>query len=390
MNKMTPGNLVLNFTEEHECYRAYVRNFATREIAPNSRKWDEENKIPWDAVRKMGEAGLLGVIAPKDMGGQARDNVSLGITIEELARADISCAIICWLQASIGTLMPGWGADTVRAVNAGEKMVALAMSEQDSGSDVGNTSTVAIRDGDDYIISGTKIHVSLVPGAQVMAVTAKTETEDSKMSISMFRVDADLPGVTVSSMEQMGARAHQLGRVIFDNVRVPSSALMGADGGGRQALNVRFNVSRCLSPLAAIGAAQTALEETIEFTKNRIVYGRPIATNQAVSFPLVEHWTRIEAARLMAYRALTLTTLGQTSMQEAAMAKWFGISSAKEAITDCLQLHGADGYLVEYPQEQRLRDVTALSFTGGTINIMKVLLVRELFGRDFSGLDPSA
>ncbi|WP_373086586.1 acyl-CoA dehydrogenase family protein [Sneathiella sp.] len=386
MDDITPSNLVLTFTEDHERYRAYVREFAKKEIAPYSSKWDQENRIPWEAVKKMGDAGLLGVIAPREMGGQARDHVCLGITIEELARADISCAIICWLQASIGTLMPGWGAETVRAVNAGETMVALAMSEQDSGSDVGNTSTFAKKAGDEYVINGTKIHVSLVPGAQVMAVTAKTESEDGKTKISMFRVDSDLPGINVSSMDQMGARAHQLGRVVFEHVRVPASAMMGDDGGGRRALNVRFNVSRCLSPLAAIGAAQAVLEETIEYTKNRIVFDRPIATNQAVSFPLVEHWTRIEAARLMAYRALSMSSLGQSSMREAAMAKWFGISSAKAAISDCLQLHGADGYLIDYPHEQRVRDVTALSFTGGTINIMKVLLVRELFGREFSGL----
>jgi cyclohexanecarboxyl-CoA dehydrogenase len=170
-------------------------------------------------------------------------------------------------------------------------------------------------------------------------------------------------------------------------VRVPASALMGDGGAGKRVMNVRFNVSRCLSPLAAIGAALAVLDRTTEFAREKIVFGRAIATNQSVSFPLVEHYTRLEAAKLMAYRALRMNDLGLNAVKEAAMAKWFGISSAVQAVTDCLQLRGANGYLTEHPYEQRLRDVTGLQFTGGTINVMKILLVREMIGRDFTGIN---
>lgn len=372
---------------DHECLRASVRSFAVNELAPFSKKWDRANKLPWEAVHKMGAAGLLGVISPHELGGQNRDYVSLGIVIEELARADISSAIICWLQATVGTLIPGWGNETVRSVNAGQKLVCLATSEEGAGSDVSNMRTTARRDGTDYVINGEKIHVSLIPGAHVMGVTAKVHSEVGRSSITMFRVPTDFEGVSCSPMEQMGARAHQLGRVKLVDVRVPSDAILGGDGAGKRVMNVRFSVSRCLSPLAAIGAAQATLDDTIEFAKSYRVFGRPIGTNQSISFSLAEHSTRLEAARLLAYQALKLNSLGLPATKEAAMAKWFGITSSVQAISDCLQMHGANGYLTDWPLEQRLRDVTALLFTGGTVNIMKVLLVRELLGRDFTGID---
>ena len=372
--------------KDHDALRAHVRAFAETRLAPHSAAWDRADRLPREAVLAIGEAGLLGLIAPAALGGSERDAVSLGIVIEELARADVSCAIICWLQATVGSLIPGWGDDTVRDVNAGRRLVCLATSEEGAGTDVARMRTTAREDGDGWLISGEKIHVSLVPGADVMAVTARVEGE-GKPRIVMLRVEADQPGVTCSPMQQMGARAHQLGRVVLDGVRVPRGAVMGGGASGQRALNIRFNVSRCLSPLAAIGAASKTVEDTIAFTKRHTVFGRPIATNQAISFPLVEHLTRLEAGRLLAYKALALNDRGLNATKEAAMAKWFGITSSVAAITDCLQMHGANGYLTEFPHEQRLRDTMATFFTGGTVNVMKLLLVREFFGRDFTGIE---
>jgi cyclohexanecarboxyl-CoA dehydrogenase len=375
------------FSADHEQYREKVRSFANDRLSPNSRRWDAENVIPWDAVAAMAEEGLLGVIAPKDVGGASRDYLSLGITIEELAKADVSCAIICWLEATIGTLMPGWGEETLRDVHAGRKLIALATSEEHAGSNVANIKTVAVADGGDVVINGEKIHVSLVPGAAVLGVSARIETGTGRPEIRMFRVPSDASGVTCEPMEQLGARAHQLGRITFRDVRVPADAVLGKGQSGGRVLNERFNVSRCLSPLAAIGAAQATLDMTMEFAKNRKVFGRPIATNQSISFPLVEHYTRLEAARLLAYKALWMNQNGQSAQADTAMAKWFGVTTSIQAITDCLQIHGANAYLVDYPFEQRLRDVHAFNFTGGTVNVMKILLVRSLLGREFTGLD---
>lgn len=281
---------------------------------------------------------------------------------------------------------PGWGDDTLRALYRGEAAIGLAMSEEGAGSDVSAIKTSAVQEGDHFILNGTKIHVSITPGADLLAVSCKMRNSAGKEVIGMLRVPTDLPGVATSQMPQMGSRAHSLGVVNFDNVRVPLDALLGGEGGGKALMYARFNVSRCLSPLAALGAAGAVVRQTMRFAREKMVFGRPIATNQSVSFPLVEHLTRIEAGRLMAYRALWMNDQGLDASTDAAMAKWFGITSGIQAISDCLPIFGANGYLVDGPVEQRLRDVMSLQFTGGTVNIMKVLLVRQLLGDEFAGL----
>ncbi|HVE88990.1 MAG TPA: acyl-CoA dehydrogenase family protein [Burkholderiaceae bacterium] len=380
--------LDFTFSPEHEAWRTHVREFAERELHPHSREWDEQGDLPYDALRRMGEAGILGVIGARRLGGQERDYLSLGIAIEEIAAADISCALIAWQQATHSHFFPGWGDDTVRAVHAGESVIAFATSEEDAGSDLSAIQTRAVRDGEDYVLNGQKVHVSMMPGADVLAVSCKIASDEPSESkkMALLRVPSNLPGVSSSLMEQMGARAHRLGIVNFDNVRVPATATLGEEGQGKALMYARFNVSRCLSPLAALGAAQAALKETMQFAKERIAFGRPIATNQSISFPLVEHHAKIEAARLLAYRALVANDKGLDATKDAAMAKWFGITTGIETIQDCLQMYGANGYLKDNAIEQRLRDVYSFLFTGGTLNIMKLILVRQLLGAEFAGL----
>ncbi len=379
--------LDFSFSDEHQAWREHVRAFARRELLPRSRLWDEAPELPREAIRSMGRAGILGVIGSPSLGGQGRDYVSLGIAIEELAAVDVSCALIAWQQATHAHFFPGWGDDTLRAVHAGECVVALATSEENAGSDLSAIEVTAVEDGDDYVINGTKVHVSTVPGADVLAVSARIAgAPGHKPRMVLLRVPTRLAGVHVSVMEQMGARAHMLGEVRLDQVRVPRSATLGGEGEGKALMYARFNVSRCLSPLAALGAARFVLQETVDFAKKRIVYGRPIATNQSISFPLVEHHARIEAARLLAYRALVANDRGEDATADAAMAKWLGISTGVTVIQDCLQMFGANGYLRDTGIEQRLRDVYAFLFTGGTLNIMKLIMVRHLLGAEFAGL----
>ncbi|MFN5775476.1 MAG: acyl-CoA dehydrogenase family protein [Limnohabitans sp.] len=379
--------LDFSFSPEQEEWRQYVRDFARRELQPHSQVWDTEAILPREAIRAMGKAGILGVIGDKSLGGQARDYVSLGITIEELAAVDISCSLIAWHQATHSRFLPGWGDDTVRQVHAGECVVALATSEKNAGSDLSAIQVTAKREGDEYIVDGEKIHVSTIPGADILAVSAKVMSEDGgKPQMILLRVPTSLPGVSVEAAQQMGARAHSLGSVKLDQVRVPVTATLGQEGEGKALMYARFNVSRCLSPLAALGSARGVLNETIDFARNRQVFGRPIGINQSISFPIVEHHTRIEAARLLAYRALVANDHGVDASADAAMAKWFGISTGVSVIQDCLQMFGAQGYLKEQGIEQKLRDVQAFLFTGGTLNIMKLLLVRQVMGPEFAGL----
>lgn len=374
------------FTPQQEAFRLQVRAFAQRELAPRSGDWDRRAELPREALLLLGGAGLLGITGRRELGGQALDYMSLGIAVEEIAAADISCAEICWIQNTISQFFPGWGDDTLRAMYRGDVAIGLATSEENAGSDVSAMVTSATLEDDDYVIDGTKIHVSLTPGADVLAVSARMPATNGRQQIGMLRVPTDLPGVRITRMEQMGARAHSLGVVNLDRVRVPRTSLLGGEAAGKALMFARYNVSRCLSPLTALGAAGEVVRQTMDFARTKVVFGRPIATNQSVSFPLVEHQTRIEAGRLLAYRALWMNDAGQDASVEAAMAKWFGITCGIQAITDCLPLWGANGYLQDYPIEQRLRDVMSLQFTGGTINIMKVLLVRQLLGNEFAGI----
>jgi cyclohexanecarboxyl-CoA dehydrogenase len=377
---------MLPFSAEHEALRHRVREFAAAELRPRSRQWDEDAKLPREAVRLLGGAGLLSLLGARSLGGRELDYVSLGIAVEEVAAADISCAQIVWIQNTIGHFFPGWGDETLLAMRRGEAVLGLAMSEEGAGSDVSAIQTEAVADGDDYIVNGSKIHVSMMPGADVLAVSCKMPAAGGKPAIGMLRVPTTAPGVRSEIMEQMGARAHSLGAVRFENVRVPRSALMGGEGQGKALMYARFNVSRCMSPLAALGAAGAVVKAAIESARGKVIFGKPIAVNQSISFPLVEHQTRIEAGRLLAYRALWMNDAGEDASTEAAMAKWFGITISIQAISDCLPMFGANGYLKDWPVEQRLRDVMSLQFTGGTINIMKVLLVRQLIGAEFAGL----
>ncbi len=379
--------LDFSFSPEHDAWRMHVREFARRELKPMSQAWDSQAVLPREAIAAMGRAGILGVVGAAGLGGQARDYVSLGIAIEELAAADISCSLIAWHQATHSHFLPGWGEDTVRAVHAGRCVVALATSEKDAGSDLSAIQTTASREGDEYVVNGEKIHVSTVPGADILAVSARIpDPAGGKPQMALLRVATSLPGVTVGRMEQMGARAHCLGTVRFENVRVPVTATLGEAGQGKAIMYARFNVSRCLSPLAALGAARSVLEETIEFARTRKVFGKPIGINQSISFPIVEHHARIEAGRLLAYRALVANDRGQDATADAAMAKWFGISTGVNVIQDCLQMFGAQGYLKEQGIEQKLRDVHAFLFTGGTLNIMKLMMVRQVLGPEFAAL----
>lgn len=374
------------FTSAHLDFRQKVREFAAREIYPQSRNWDKSKVLPREALHLMGSAGILNILGSRDQGGQELDYVSLGIAIEELARADVSCALIAWLQNTLSHFFPGWGDETLQRIHRGEVVIGLATSEDDAGSDVSAMKTLAVASKDGYILNGKKTHVSLIPGADILAVSCRVDTGSGKNSIGMLRVPTNLPGVEISLMNQMGARAHCLGVVSFSDVRLPREALIGEEGQGKALMYARFNVSRCMSPLAALGAASAVLDATSSFAKEKIVFGKPIAVNQAISFPLVEYYTRVEAARLMAYRALSLNDAGEDASTQAAMAKWLGITTSIDAISDCLPIFGANGYLEEFPVEQRLRDVMSLQFTGGTINIMKILLVKELLGREFTGL----
>ncbi len=374
------------FTPEQDELARTVRLFATRELAPRSRDWDRTAEFPAETWRRMGELGLLGLRIPVEYGGVDADFVMVGIAMEETARGDFSCTYGIQLAALAGEILGKNGdPDVCRRwlprVASGEAAMALALTEPSAGSDAAALQCRARRDGDDWIITGEKSGISLGMAAHAAIVFARTGGAKSK-GVSAFLVPLDAPGVARSALRDMGS--HAVGRAVlsFDGVRVPGSHLIGAEGSGFQQVMRGFDYNRVAIALACLGIAQISLEETMAYVRERTTFGKPLARYEGVTFPIAEAATQLEAARLFSYRALWLADRGQAHTKEAAMVKWWAPKIARETIHQCLLLHGHYGYTDELPFEQRLRDVIGLEIGDGSAEIMKIIVARELMGRE--------
>jgi len=374
------------FTPEQDELARTVRAFATRELAPRSREWDRTGRFPKETWRRMGELGLLGLRVPVEYGGVDADFLMVGIAMEETARGDFSCTYGIQLAALAGEILGKNGDPEVcrrwlPPVASGEVAMALALTEPSAGSDAAALQCRARRDGDDWIITGEKSGISLGMAADAAIVFARTGGERAK-GVSAFLVPLDARGVSRSALRDMGS--HAVGRAVltFDGVRVPANHLIGAEGSGFQQVMRGFDYNRVAIALACLGIAQISLEETMTYVRERTAFGHPLARYEGVSFPIAEAATQLEAARLFSYRALWLVDRGQPHTKEAAMVKWWAPKLARETIHQCLLLHGHYGYTDELPFEQRLRDVIGLEIGDGSSEIMKMVVARELMGRE--------
>jgi cyclohexanecarboxyl-CoA dehydrogenase len=372
--------------EQDELVRT-LRAFARRELAPRSRHWDRTGEFPWDVWRQMGELGLFGLRVPAEFGGQDADLVTTGLAIEEIARGDFGCTYGIQLAGLAGAIIGTNGTDEVRrrwlpGIVSGETVVAIALTEPGVGSDAASLACRAVGEGDEYVITGEKSGISLAMAAHVVMLFARTDPTEKARGVTAFLVPLDLPGVSRSPLRDMGSRS--IGRAVlaFDHVRVPRSHRLGGEGTGFYQVMKGFDFNRVLIALACLGAAQASLDETMAYVKERRAFGRPLVQNQGVSFPIAEAATHMEAARWLSYRALWLADHGQPHGKEAAMVKWWAPKLAVETIHQCLLLHGHYGYTDELPFEQRLRDVIGLEIGDGTAEVMKLIVARELMGRE--------
>lgn len=374
-----------HFSEKQEQFRARAREFVQAEIAPNSAKYEERGELPLDALKKMGEAGLLNIHYPKRFGGQASGFVDIGIATEEMGRGDVSCGLMIAGTNTWGSELP-WGRQLQRAFMRGEKMNCGGYTEPNAGSDAAGYRTTAVREGEEYVINGVKRYISFIPGAQAMAVAVKTAPEKGAYGMSLVRVDLDThrQGIKITPIPELGMVAHMFGNIVFKNVRVPVSNLIASEGKGFYMLEKVWNVMRCLNALNCLGAAQASLEESIEYVKRRKAFGLPIGKYQAVQFRIAEDYTRIEAARFLCYSGLEMADRGLDNRKESAMAKWFGATVSFQAIDNALQNHGSFGYTKLLPIERRWRDVRCFQIANGTVDIMKSIIGRQLLGKEYS------
>lgn len=373
--------------ESQEMLRHSVRKFAEAELLPNFQRWDRTGEwLPDDFIQKIVDMGLLNLRLPEEYGGQGASFVDCGIVCEEIGRCDhqiryiISNAIHLGEMAS--SMDPELRAEWIPRIANGE-MMSLAFTEPRGGADAGNITTKAVKDGDDYIISGEKTSITFAGVSKVVFVSARTGGPGPR-GLSFFLVPTDLPGVTATNFERMGQRLDRAGSFFFDNVRVPARNMVGRENEGFIWAMTIIGYNRNFVPLACIGAAQKSLEETIEYVKQRQVMGRSLSKWQAVATELAVAATKLDAARLLCYRALWAKDQGRRHDTESSMAKWWGVQAANEVLYTCVRLNGHYGFAKELPHEQRLRDCIGMESADGPREVHHGIIARDLLGKEFA------
>ena len=375
-----------SWQEEDELLRDTVRRYATERLAPDYARWESE-PFPRERVKELGDLGVLGILIPPEYGGSGGRYVSLGVAAEEIGRADFN--VTSFLQlAGIVTGLLAEGREDIRkewlpGVACGELIVAFALTEPGVGSDAARLSVTARRDGGDLVVSGEKASCTFAGSADACVVFARTGGPGAA-GISMVLVPLDRPGVSRQVYDSVGGKLSQRGSLFFDDVRVPAANQLGAEGAGFVGAMQGFDFNRSIIALGCIGTALQSLDETIAYTKERTTFGKPLARHEGVAFPIAEHLALLHATRLLAYEALARADAGQPHTAQAAMAKWLGPKQAAEAIHTCLLFHGWTGYGNDIPFAQRYRDMVGFEIGDGTAEIMKAIIAREAFGREFA------
>ena len=376
-------------SEDQAAVRDSVRGFARAKLAPGYLERAKSGRFPWDAHREIAGLGVFGLLAGPEFNPlPGEDFVAAGLAVEELAYADFNLANaaipVMLMTALIARHAPGPVRSTwLRPLVEGDAYVCLGLTEPGCGSDVTAIATTATATADGYLISGEKASVTMLSHGGAIIVIARTVRDGQSAGPSAFLVPLDAPGVTRSPLQDTGWTPMGRGLLHLDRVEVPAGALLGAEGAAFRSVLGGFDFTRPLLALTAVGCAQATLDETAGYVSERRAFGSPLARFEGVSFPLAEHATHLEAARLLCYSALWHRTAGQPHTALAAMTKWYGPYHASQAIRDCLLLHGNLGYSAEFPLEQRLRDVLAVEIADGTAQIQKIIIARELFGRQF-------
>jgi cyclohexanecarboxyl-CoA dehydrogenase len=374
-------------TEEHDLLRKAARDFAERGLAPGAKERARENRIPEWMVKKIAELGYIGMAADERYGGMGMDMMSVGVVVEEFGKVDIGAAHAVLVPTQCCTLFESASEDQrdiwLPRLCRGELMPCLAITEAGCGTDAAAISMHAVRDGDTYVLDGEKAPVTRGMQADTIIVWAKTDPDAGARGVSCFFIPSDTPGLSFSEIPYDGLISLNCATVAFDNVRVPAGNRIGEEGKGFYMLMDRFDVIRVLLGLVALGQAQSSLKEIIAYTKGRTAFGRPIAKYEGISFKIAEAATRLDAARLLCYRALWMRDRGLRHSKESAMCKWYAPAVAFDVIHDSVLMMGHYGYSTEYPYTQRLLDVMGYKIADGTAEAQKLVIVRELIGKEF-------
>jgi len=371
--------------DEQQMIRKMVREFAEKELAPRAEEVDAKGQFPWEAIRKMGELGLLGLNVPEAYGGAGADMVSYALAIEEIARACGSTALTVAAHALCTTPLALFGSEEQKRKYlvplAQGKLGAFGLTEPGAGSDAASIKTTATRDGDWWVLNGSKIFITNGGLADVLIIVAVTDKSKGTRGISAFIVEKGTPGFTAGRDEdKMGLRGALTSQLFFENCRLPAANLLGSEGDGFKYALATLDSGRIGIGAMSVGLAQAALEASLRYAKERVQFGQPIANFQAIQWMLADMGTQIEAARLLVLRAAALKDKGQRFTKEAAMAKLFASEMAERACHKAIQIHGGYGYVREYAVERFYRDVRLCEIGEGTSEVQRLVIARQLLG----------
>ncbi|MHC1727671.1 MAG: acyl-CoA dehydrogenase [Syntrophobacteraceae bacterium] len=370
-----------NLTEEHKLIRANVREFCEKYVDPIAEQTDAEPKFPADTVKKLAEQDLLGIPYPTEYGGAGSDYLAYTIVVEELSRAcattgfTLEChtSLACFPLFKFGTeeqkqkyLVP---------LCKGEMLGAFALTEPGAGTDAGAATTVAVKEGDDYVLNGSKIFISNAPVAGVIIIFALTDKSKGTKGLSAFIVPAGTPGLIIGKhLNKMGIRGSLTSEVLLKDCRIPQENLLGGEGQGFKIAMMTLDGGRIGIAAQALGIAQAALDESIHYSKERVQFGKPIAALQAIQWMIANMATDVEASRFLTYKAAWNYDQGLPYSKEAAMAKLFASETAARHTNRAVQVHGGIGFIKGHKVERLYRDAKITEIYEGTSEVMRMVV----------------
>jgi butyryl-CoA dehydrogenase len=376
----------MNFdlTDEQELIRGTVREFAEAEVAPIAAEIDREHRFPEEVLPKLAGLSLMGVPYPEEVGGAGADYVSYVIVLEELARACAVTSLIVTVHSSLGTwpiFKFGTQAQKDRYLDdlaSGRRLAAFALTEPAAGTDAGAGTATAVLKGDEYVLNGSKIFITNAPYADVYIVFAKTDPTQGTRGMSAFIVEKDTPGFSVGEGEhKLGIRGSSTPPLYFADCRIPKDALLGGEGNGFKVAMQTLDGGRIGIAAQALGIAQGALDASTAYAQERIQFGKPIASLQAIQWMIADMATEIDAARLLVYRAAWCVDNGRPYSTEGAMAKLFASETATRVAGMAIQVHGGYGYTESYPVERNYRDAKVTEIYEGTSEVQRMVIARS-------------
>jgi acyl-CoA dehydrogenase len=377
------------FEEHHDLFRQAVRAFVQKEVEPHVEEWETAGQIPKSIWPRMGSLGFLGVEYDEKYGGSGADVLTTAVLCEEMARSRCaSLAMAVGVHTDMASPHLYWtGSEALKekylpAICRGEALTAIAVTEPGGGSDVAAIRTRARRDGDHYVLDGSKMFITNGVMADLYFVAARIQGGEGKKrhgGISMFVVERSTPGFSVSrKLDKMGNRASDTAELAFQDMRVPAANLLGQEGGGFYEVMRVFQRERLVAGLHAVAGCERALEDTIAYVQQRLAFDEPLSKKQVVRHKIADLATLIEAARWLTYAACLKFRDREDAVREISMVKLFTAEMAQKVAYDCVQLHGGYGYMREYPIERFFRDIRLMTIGGGTSEIMKEIIAKQL------------